>query len=59
MPDLKAPIRLDGCKLDMYGGDREHSPRHFHIRKTDEWELVVYYRRSVLTGTLNFEIKLP
>lgn len=59
MPDLTAPIRLDGLNIDMYGGDREHLPRHFHIRKADDWEIVIYYRRCVLTEDIIFDVKIP
>ena len=59
VPDLTAPIRLDGLSLDMYGGDREHAPRHFHIRKNDDWELVIYYRRSVLEREIIFDVSFP
>ena len=59
MPNLTAPVQLDGFNMDMYGGDREHSPRHFHIRKNDEWELIIYYRRCVLEDDIIFRVDFP
>jgi hypothetical protein len=56
---LTAPVNISGCDFDMYGGDREHPPRHFHILSDGEWEIKVHFRASVLRGDIVFEVKFP
>ena len=59
MAKLTAPVNISGYDFAMYGGDREHPPRHFHILCDDEWEIKIYFRASVLKNEIVFEVKFP
>jgi hypothetical protein len=56
---LTAPVNISGYGFHMYGGDREHPPRHFHILCDDEWEIKIFFRTSVLRSEIVFEVKWP
>jgi len=56
---LTAPIEISGYDIDMYGGDREHAPRHIHIQCSGEWEIRVYFRASVLADGIVFDVIAP
>ncbi len=59
MAKLTAPVTLAGYDLDMYGGDREHPPPHFHVLSRDKWEIKIFFRACFLQNAIVFEYKWP
>lgn len=50
----KADHQLEGLEIIFYPND--HEPEHFHVRKSGEWEIKVYFRLCT-ANHLEFEEK--
>jgi len=44
--------------LDLWFNSSDHLPPHFHVRKTDTWEIRVFIMGCTM-GRLDYEIKWP
>lgn len=50
-------FKIDG--LDLFFNSNDHSPEHFHARKSGAWEIRVYFMLSSQENGLIFDCKYP